>query len=285
MLIGHGYTDHKLTESEIRSLLSEGLAQADLEGKRVIVIIPDGTRSGPVDLLFRLLHEILGNEVAALDFLIALGTHQPMSEDAILRHLGISAEERAGKYAHVQVYNHLWSDPETFVTVGTIPAAEIEELSNGLFSQEVPVRLNRLIFDYDQILICGPVFPHEVAGFSGGYKYFFPGISGQEVIDFTHWLGALITSYEIIGTKDTPVRATIDRAASFVQVPTLCLCYVVKGEDAFGLYVGRPEEAWSAAVELSSQLHIIWVDRPYRHVLSVMPEMYDDIWTAAKGMY
>ncbi|RME83864.1 MAG: hypothetical protein D6775_07030, partial [Caldilineae bacterium] len=32
-------------------------------------------------------------------------------------------------------------------------------------------------------------------------------------------------------------------------------------------------------------LHIIWVDRPYRHVLSVMPEMYDDIWTAAKGMY
>jgi nickel-dependent lactate racemase len=27
------------------------------------------------------------------------------------------------------------------------------------------------------------------------------------------------------------------------------------------------------------------VDRPFRRVLSIMPEMYDDLWTAAKGMY
>ena len=89
--------------------------------------------------------------------------------------------------------------PETFATIGTIPAEEIAELSGGRLSQDVTVSLNRLIFDYDHVVICGPVFPHEVVGFSGGNKYFFPGIAGAEVINFTHWLGALITNYEVIG--------------------------------------------------------------------------------------
>ena len=124
-----------------------------------------------------------------------------MDEEALNRLVGISAEERRTVYAGVNLFNHRWDLPETLVTVGTIPAAEIEAISNGLLVQDVPVTLNRLVFDYDQLIICGPVFPHEVVGFSGGNKYFFPGISGPEVINFTHWLGALITSYEVIGIR------------------------------------------------------------------------------------
>ena len=285
MLVGKGYPDRLLTENEVRELMGEALAQAELAGKRVLIIIPDGTRSGPIDLFFRLFHELLWGQVAALDYLIALGTHQPMPEKAIHRRLGVTAEELASRYAGVRVFNHHWENPDTFRTLGVIPAGEIEQLSGGLFSQDVHVNLNKMIYDYDQLVICGPVFPHEVVGFSGGNKYFFPGISGQEVIDFTHWLGAVITSYEIIGTKHTPVRAVIDRAASFIDVSKLCFCPVVKGEDLAGLYIGQPQEAWSHAADLSAQVHIIYVDKPYRQVLSVMPEMYDDIWTAAKGMY
>ncbi|NOX61891.1 MAG: DUF2088 domain-containing protein [Chloroflexi bacterium] len=285
MSIGKGSTTQLLSEAETRRILSEALEKAHLEGKRVLIIIPDGTRSGPIPLFFRLFHEILGDEVAALDYLIALGTHQPMSDEAIHERLGVSAEEMATTYANVRVFNHYWMHPDTFARVGVISAAEVEELSNGLLVQDVPVSLNKMIFDYDQLIICGPVFPHEVVGFSGGNKYFFPGISGAEVIDFTHWLGALITSYEIIGAKYTPVRAVIDRAAAFIDRPKLACCMVVKGDDLYGLYVGSPEEAWSDAADLSAQLNIIWVDKPYDHVLSVMPAMYDDIWTAAKGMY
>jgi nickel-dependent lactate racemase len=158
-------------------------------------------------------------------------------------------------------------------------------LSNGLLCQDVPVRLNRLILDYDHLLVCGPVFPHEVVGFSGGNKYFFPGIAGADIIDFTHWLGALITSYEIIGTKDTPVRRVIDRAAGFIPRPSHALCSVVTHEGVEGVFGGTVEEAWSAAADLSAQVHIRYVDHPYEQVLSVMPEMYDEIWVGAKGMY
>jgi nickel-dependent lactate racemase len=288
MVVGKGYEADYLSEVETHELIADALTQADLTGKRVLVIIPDSTRSAPIPMMFNLFRELLTGRVAALDYLVALGTHPPMSDAALSQLVGQPVVD--GRVGDTQVFNHHWDRPETFITLGTIPAAEIEEISGGLLSQDVPVRLNKLILDYDQLFICGPTFPHEVVGFSGGNKYFFPGIGGPEVINFTHWLGALITSYKIIGTPYTPVRAVIDRAASLIDRPRLCFDMVVKSDESHnprlaGLYIGTPEEAYSAAADLSSRLHIVWVDRPFQRVLSVMPHMYDDIWTAAKGMY
>jgi nickel-dependent lactate racemase len=285
MVIGKGACDRALSESEVRKLMSEAFYGAGLNGKRVLVIIPDGTRTAPIPMMFRLFHESLNDRVEALDFLIALGTHQPMSEGAINRHVGVTAEERATLFARINIFNHRWDEPGQLVELGEISEGEIAEITGGLLRQSVKVRLNKLIFDYDQIIICGPTFPHEVVGFSGGNKYFFPGVSGAEVINFSHWLGAVITSYEVIGTKYTPVRRVIDRAASFINLPKLCFSMVVKGEEMVGLYIGSPEEAYEEAAALSSQIHIKWVERPFKRVLSVMPRMYDDIWTASKGMY
>ncbi len=284
-MIGKGYEDKFLAESEIRELMAQALVQTELAGKRVLIITPDSTRTAPLPLMFRLFFEILGQEVAALDYLIALGTHQAMSEAALNKLFGLTPAERSGKYAKVTIFNHRWDLPETFVNLGQITEAEIEAITGGLMRQAVAVRLNKLVFAYDQIIICGPTFPHEVVGFSGGNKYFFPGIGGNEVINFSHWLGAVITSYEVIGTKYTPVRQVIDRAASFIDRPKLCFSMVVKGEDLAGLYIGTPEEAYAAAADLSAKLHIVWLERPYQKVLSVMPTLYDDLWTAAKGMY
>lgn len=285
MLIGQGDENRDLTETEIRGLMAEALAAAELDGKRVLVLIPDRTRTAPMPQMFRLFHDLLGHRTAALDYLIALGTHQPMSEAAIDQLVGVTAEERATRFAGVNIFNHRWDLAETFTTLGRIAASEVAEMTGGLFEQAVDVRLNKLIFAYDQIIICGPTFPHEVVGFSGGNKYFFPGIGGPEVINFSHWLGAVMTSYEVIGTRYTPVRRVIDRAASFIDRPKLCFSMVVKGEGLAGLFIGSPEDAYRAAADLSAKLHITWVERPFTQVLSVVPEMYEDIWTGAKGMY
>ncbi len=285
MLTGKSYEDGFLSEAEIRELMAEALTVARLDGKRVLILIPDRTRTAPMPQMFRLFHELLSERAAALDYLIALGTHPPMSEAAINQLVGVTAEERATRFAGINLFNHRWDLPETFTTLGQISAAEITEMTGGLLDQAVDVRLNKLIFAYDQIIICGPTFPHEVVGFSGGNKYFFPGIGGAEVINFSHWLGALITSYEVIGTRYTPVRRVIDRAAALIDRPKLCFSLVVKGEGLAGLFIGSPEAAYQAAADLSAKLHIQWVERPFARVLSVMPEMYADIWTAAKGMY
>jgi nickel-dependent lactate racemase len=281
--VGRGLEDGCLTTEEFWSVGTEGLGRLAVDGRRVLVLIPDGTRTMPMPLAFDMLERALGPRVKALDFLVALGTHPPLSDERLARLVGREvADGRAGER---RVSNHLWGDPETFVTLGTIPAREIEDLTGGRLRQDVPVALNRLILDYDHILICGPVFPHEVVGFSGGTKYLFPGIAGAEIINFTHWLGALITNHEVIGTRDTPVRAVIDRAAQLVDRPLSLFAPVVTHEGVAGLFCGGVRETWEAAAALSARRHVIWLERPLRRVLSVMPTLYDDLWTAGKGMY
>jgi nickel-dependent lactate racemase len=274
-----------LNAEDVRQLIAQVCDPLPLDGKRVLAIIPDGTRTAPTPLLFRLLGEQLGPRVAQLDYLIALGTHPPMPEEAIGRLVGASAAERAQQYPNTHIFNHRWDLPATLQTIGVISRDEAASLTGGLLADEVPVVLNKLIFDYHQLIICGPVFPHEVAGFSGGAKYLFPGIAGPDIINFTHWLGALVTSMHTIGVKDTPVRRVIHRAAEFVPLPLLCLAMVLKGSALHGLYIGTHTEAWSAAADLSARLNVVTVPHAYRHVLAMPAEIYDDLWTAAKAMY
>jgi nickel-dependent lactate racemase len=274
-----------LNESQVRDIVARALAPLHLSGRRVLLIVPDSTRTAPVGLLFRAIHDLIGRDTEALDVMIALGTHPPMSDEAINRRLEISAPERAGRFGRVRTINHAWDDPDALAHVGTIPAREIGELSGGLFEMDVDVTINGAVFDYDQLIIVGPVFPHEVVGFSGGNKYLFPGIGGAAILNFFHWLGAVITNPRIIGNKWTPVRRVVDRAAALVPVPRFAFCMVVHEGQLAGLYAGTPEEAWSRAADLSDRLHIIYKERPFRTVLSCAPPMYDEIWVGGKCMY
>lgn len=284
-VIGAGYADKPLEPDAIPDLLARALERLALDGKRVLVVIPDSTRTAPIPMLFRLLSAQMGARVHALDYLIALGTHPAMEPEAIDRLVGVSAADRALRYPKTRIFNHDWANPQALKTIGVISRAEANDLSGGLLADDVPVTLNRLVTEYDLVLICGPVFPHEVAGFSGGAKYLFPGVAGPDIINFTHWLGALVTSMRTIGVKDTPVRRVIARAAEFLPRPVVCLAMVMQGETLHGLYIGSLTDAWNRAADLSAALNITYVDHPFRRVLSAPAEMYDDLWTAAKAMY
>ncbi len=274
-----------LSEEAVVALVSKALGRWDLSGRRVLVVVPDATRTAPIPLFFRILYENLAGKAKKLDYLVALGTHPAMSEDALCRLVGIRPEDRKGKFGAINIVNHSWDRPESLVKVGTISADEANSLSHGMLPVETPVYVNRLALEYDVILLCGPVFPHEVVGFSGGSKYISPGISGREIINFTHWLGALITSYVVIGTKLTPVRDVIECVAEMVPTPKYSLSFVVTHDAIHGVYAGPVRKAWSAAADLSAQVHVHYVDRPFHKVLSVIPRRYDDLWTGAKGMY
>lgn len=285
MLAGEGRPDGILTDSEAYDILKAGLDQVDLEGKRLLVLIPDETRTCPLPMLFRHVVDLLSPRVAKLDFLIALGTHQPIPDERINKLLGISAEERQGNYGRVGIFNHLWEEEGTFAPLGSIPKERITEITGGLMNQEVPIGVNRMIHDYDHLAILGPTYPHEVVGFSGGLKYFFPGISDWEFINFFHWLGAVITCIKIIGTGNTPVREVINEAAKLIPKPILNINLVVREGELAGCFIGDPLKTWQAAADLSDKLHIVYKDRAYKTVLGIAPEMYDDIWTAGKVMY
>ncbi|NUM78448.1 DUF2088 domain-containing protein, partial [candidate division KSB1 bacterium] len=260
MIIGKGSPQETLSAAQVLELCGQAFESRNLNGKRILAIIPDNTRSAPIDLMFRSVYQLLAARAAQLDFLIALGTHPALNEAGITQRLGATAEELRTKYPKARIFNHAWNDPQQLRLLGTIAAEEVAEISSGMMHEPVPVTINRMIFDYDLLMIIGPTFPHEVVGFSGGNKYLFPGIAGGEIIDMFHWLGALITSPVIIGAKHTPVRKVVDRAAALVPVERMCLSLVVKGKDLAGLYLGTPEEAWNAAADLSEKIHLIYKD-------------------------
>lgn len=278
--------DTGLSDNRVEETIARAFDEIpDLDSRRLLIIIPDATRSAPIPQLFRLLCETLRGRASRVDFLIALGTHPPMSDEAIARLVGASAAERAERYPGVAVYNHRWDDPGALITVGAISREETLRLTDGLLGEETPVTINRRLLDYDHIIICGPVFPHEVAGFSGGAKYLFPGVAGPEIINYTHWLGALVTCMKTIGIKDTPVRRVIHAAADLLPRPLTALALVMHESRLCGLYAGDAREAFSAAADQSARLNIIYTPQAYSSVLSAPSERYDDLWTAAKAMY
>jgi nickel-dependent lactate racemase len=284
MPVGKGSPDAALQEDDVAEIIEQGIPADWYENKRVLVLTPDATRTCPLPMMVRAIRKTIGGRCARLDFMVALGTHTPLSPENILALYGIANPHP--DFPRSAFYNHEWDRPGIFRRIGTLSSADVKAISAGMLSEEVPIEINRRIFDYDRVVIAGPVFPHEVVGYSGGAKYLFPGISGGEFLHFFHWLGAVISCKKIIGIKDTPVRRMIDRALSMVGIPVRCLAMVVHhGTGLCGLYAGDTREAWSQAADLSSQVHIVTKNKPFKLVLGVAPTMYDEIWTAGKVMY
>lgn len=283
MFAGQGSLDCVLLEENVSAILEAGTPANLYEKKRVLVLTPDSTRTCPLPMMIGILRNLMGKRCERLDFMVALGTHTPMPQEGILSLYGIQTRS---SFSASTFFNHEWNRQETFRRIGRLSAPEVERISEGLLSEEVPIDINKKVFDYDLVLILGPVFPHEVVGYSGGAKYLFPGISGGDFLHFFHWLGAVMTCKRIIGIKDTPVRRIIDRATEEIPVPLHCLAMVVNRDSKLcGLYVGDVKEAWSQAADLSSKVHVVTKEKAFRTVLGRAPAMYDEIWTAGKVMY
>lgn len=279
--------DLLLSEDKIIEMLHKGLADK-FHHQRVLVLIPDHTRSLPLPFLFRSLVDVL-HDTKQLDFMVALGTHPPLDQEHLNQLVGITAEERSNQFKDVGLLNHEWTTPSALASLGIMEQDEIKQTAGQNWHPSLPdqvnIQINKAALDYDHILILGPTFPHEVVGFSGGAKYLFPGISGAEMINYTHWLGALAGVVGTIGIKNTPVRAAIHAAASRLKTPLTLIALVVEGQGLSGLFIGDHLSAWSEAADLAAQRHIRWTDQPYERVLSVAPPMYDELWTCAKAMY
>ena len=285
MTSGFGSAEAVLSSDEIREIVAAALPESKTRNKRLLVLTPDTTRTCPLPEMVRALQDVAGSVAARLDFMIALGTHTPLADEKILELYGIEEDQRSS-FTKSSFLNHRWDLDETMTRIGWIESEEIEHLSGGRLKERVPVDINRAIFDYDLIVICGPVFPHEVVGYSGGAKYLFPGISGGEFLHAFHWLGAVVTCAGTIGIKHTPVREVINRAMDLIDTEVCCLSMVVKTQsELYGLYAGDYKDAWSAAADLSEQVHVVEKKRAYPTVFGVCPPMYDEIWTGGKVMY
>jgi len=283
----------ELTEKQLGEMVKKSL-QGFTHPKKVLLIHPDYTRTDFSDKLVPLIYqELKGKGVKQVDFLNAGGTHRAMTIEEIRNKLGLSAQ-----LSFINFYNHEYNNPQQLVTVDEISSSFVAEKTQGELSQSIPVVVNKLITeDYDLIIALSGTLPHESAGYAGGLKVFFPGISGPEVIDLIHWAAVLIGIPQIIGTIDNPAREVINKGSSYIfnqiKAPTISFNMVFEEKEhqviPKGIYVGEGFDgfikAYNQAAKASSQLHVIYLDEPLEYAVQVIEESYDEIWTAGKGSY
>jgi nickel-dependent lactate racemase len=289
LTIGVGGPELDLSPAELRAIVEEALLAIGPD-TRVLAIISDKTRDDNTDVLFPFAAEILAaRNIAQFDALVAQGTHMPMTEEEKRAKIGWGEGSAPGLG---QIYDHQWNRPEELVTIGELSAARVSELTDGLITEAVKVNLNRLLAPgvYDTVLVFGATVPHEVAGFAGGAKYFFPGVAGPDLTHATHWLGALASIENVIGRVETPTRHMIEAATEFVSAEIISLNSVVTRDDdnrlrTHALFAGDVREAFRRAAEVSRQVHIKYTGRKYKRVVALLDEHYDELWVGGKASY
>ena len=286
--IGSGGATMALSKEELCEIVTQALADIG-PGERVLAIVPDKTRDDNTDQLFPFAAEILSRKkVESLDAVIAQGTHGPMSEAEKREKIGWS---KIAPGILGNIFDHQWDREDELVTIGELTAAKIADLTDGLMQEAVRVRINALLTPgrYDTVLVFGATMPHEVAGFAGGAKYFFPGIAGPELTHLTHWLGALATIENVIGRVETPTRRVIEAAAAFVSARVISFTSVStrnsEGLQTHALFAGDLHEAFRRAAEVSSQVHIKRIGRKYKRVVALLDRHYDELWVGGKASY
>ena len=284
-VIGEGSVDSDLNHEQLSAIVEQAL-EIIKPGERILAIIPDKTRDDNTDILFPVASRILDQRsVKCFDALVAQGTHPPMSPEQKVFKLGL--DQFAGT-----VFDHRWDRPEDLITLGELTPDQVTELTAGLITKAVPVTLNKLLAPgiYDTVLVFGATVPHEVAGFAGGAKYFFPGVAGPELTHMTHWLGALAGIETIIGEVETPTRRLIEAATALVPAKIISLNTVVSrnGEGrliTYALFAGEIREAFRKAAAVSGQVHIKYTGQKYQRVVALLDPHYDELWVGGKASY
>lgn len=279
-----------IKEKDLKSFIVKSLAEFQ-NAKRVLVLFPDYTRIDFTEAIAPLIVERYKNSI--LHFLNAGGTHRPMAGDEFMIKLGLDDSDPG-----VSFLNHDFSNPENLVKIGCIPKELVSEKTGGQLNTDIDITINKIVFSgYDLIIALSGTVPHEAAGYSGGLKIFFPGISGPEVIDLFHWAAVLVGIPKIIGTVDNNARDIINTGAKVIfdkiKAPIYSFNMVNTETDEkvvpIGLYADRGYQGflatYKAASAASSVVHVKYIDSPLTQVVQVIPDNYDEIWLAGKGSY
>lgn len=277
-------TGDALDMQVVEEVLQEWLQTLEMPLRRVLLVPPDGTRAhslaGPIaNILYRIL------QPAEVKILPALGTHVPMTQEEKERIFGADIPPEA-------YIDHRWRTDVT--RIGVVPGSFVEEVSEGLLDYSIAVDINREIIEggFDLILSIGQVVPHEVVGMANYTKNIVVGCGGKEIIDKSHFLGAVYGMEKLMGRDHSPVRKVFDYAEEnfLSQMPLAYILTVTEtmGEETFlkGLFVGREREVFEQAVSLSQQCNLDLLDQPLQKVLVYLdPREFKSTWLGNKAVY
>ncbi|MYA72379.1 DUF2088 domain-containing protein [Candidatus Poribacteria bacterium] len=286
-----GGKDTVITSDEKRALLHEALLKLGGIPKKILVIPPDITRlHSNAGELTQILYELWDTaNGTTFDILPAIGTHAPMTKAQIA--------EMYGDLSKATYHVHNWRTG--LYHFGEVPSELVQEVSGGKLDYSIPVAVNRRIVGaglpspYELIISVGQVIPHEVIGIANGFKNILVGAGGVEMINKSHFLGAVDGMERLMGRTDTSVRRVLNYAhANYLK--QLGILYVMSVMDADasgervmrGLYVGDDAQTFETAAELSRAVNMTFLDAPLSKVVVYLdPREFKSTWLGNKAIY
>ena len=198
------------TLEAIRQALEHPIGCGRLEeivrpGQSVNILCDDISRPTPVSQILPVLLEKLhqaGVRDRDIKIVMALGSHRYMTEQ--------EKRERVGDriYQQIQVVNSEFRNPDDLIFLGNAPDG-------------VPIYASRVAMDSDIRIGIGNIVPHPVAGWSGGGKILFPGVTGEQTVARFHMQGGL-ADRNLFGVEDCPIRLNMEK-----WVDTIGLHFIV----------------------------------------------------------
>lgn len=275
----------QINEKQLEKALREWVLQLPVKPMKALLLPPDITRghamAGPiVQILYKML-----TPGCVVDIMPALGTHIPMADCELSRMFGndIPAD---------RFFAHDWR--KDVVKIGEVPADFVRHVSDGLVDYSINVEINRRLLDesYDLIVSIGQVVPHEVVGMANYTKNILVGCGGKDIIDKSHFIGAVYGMERLMGKDHSPVRKVFDYAEEkfLSNLPLqyiLTVTSTVNGETILnGLFVGRGRKLFEEAVNLSQKKNLDLLDEPLKKVVVYLdPDEFRSTWLGNKAIY
>ncbi|MGI6439121.1 MAG: D-mannonate epimerase [Sphaerochaetaceae bacterium] len=275
----HGVSEEALKKTFFNGLKSIG------ERSKVLLIPPDITQVDTLEGVLTLWAvEYYQDAVKAI--LPATGTRPPMTSSELNQYFpGLD---------HSLFVSHNYQ--EDIVTLETIPASVIQEMSEGRLSFNWKAQVNQLLVSggFDLILSIGEVIPDEITGMSNYTKNIFMGTSGFESIHKCHYLSAIYGYERIIGQLNSPVRSLFQYSVEQLTTP-LPIVYVLtvtdytKGEETLtpmGLFMGEEKACFEEAAQLSAKVHTTVLETPQNTIVVLLDDKrYRSLWESNKTLY
>ena len=264
-----------LSSQEINEKILNGISEDALHGKKVLILCEDNTRATPIHIFFpEFLNRLQASDAASVSILFAVGTHRSMTEEEMLKKLGLTEEQ--AKEANISLTNHNASDETNLIEIGEIGGQQF--------------KINRAVEAADMIISLNNVVPHTIFGFSGGAKMIHPGISDKASIGWSHSQRNSYPDTDIEGQIDNPMRALLDEVTGLVQQKYpdksfICVSPVTTPDGIVEVYTGSFSDSYRQAAELSRSIYVQEIDAQPNMLLAYVDPNKSDFWQAAQAVY
>jgi nickel-dependent lactate racemase len=223
-----------LTEDQMRAVLAQPIGTRPLSElartrTSAAIVTDDLTRPTPAaDLLPLLIEELkrAGLAESSITIIVAGGTHPPETPEALVKKVGTRIARA------IKIVPH--DCRRDLVGLGKSPAG-------------LPLQVNRTLMSCDLKIGVGCIYPHPIAGFSGGAKIILPAVCGADTTRMMH--DYLRGARERGGSVHTELRRDMAAVARRVGLDFIANVVLNRDRRICGLFAGDPVSAHEQGIE------------------------------------